>query len=198
MHWRRLHPGLYADVPWRNGGGMTREIALRKSAGDPSHSLWRLSLAQVAQSGPYSEFPGQMRAQALLAGEGLRLNFADARLIELTQRLKPVVFEGVPAPSAELIEGPVQVANLIWDPVAVQAQLLTRPLVGAMVLFLPPQTTWVIYLLAGQAELRLGERSELLGQEEGVVLDSDQPQAERAVLSGGGEVILVKLEAPAG
>ncbi|HNM98403.1 MAG TPA: HutD family protein, partial [Marmoricola sp.] len=41
-------------VPWRNGGGSTREYF--KVGGDDFD--WRLSVAQIVQPGPFSAFPG--------------------------------------------------------------------------------------------------------------------------------------------
>ena len=59
-------------MPWRNGSGVTLEIA-REPAAD-SEFLWRLSLATVADSGPFSSYPGYRRSVTLIAGNGFRLN----------------------------------------------------------------------------------------------------------------------------
>lgn len=43
------------EVPWKNGGGITRNIAEGKTALGPT---WRLSRADVAGDGPFSNFAG--------------------------------------------------------------------------------------------------------------------------------------------
>ena len=42
--------------PWRNGGGVTRELAALGGAG--GDLLWRLSIATVNADGPFSTFNG--------------------------------------------------------------------------------------------------------------------------------------------
>lgn len=54
--------------------------------------------------------------------------------------------------TGELLEGPSRDFNLMWKRACVTAQTWRRPLVGPMVLFVDRSETWVIYLLAGQAE----------------------------------------------
>ena len=44
----------YHAAPWRNGGGVTFEIA-REPQGEGAFE-WRLSLAQVDRTGPFSDF----------------------------------------------------------------------------------------------------------------------------------------------
>ena len=62
-----------ADVPaqpWRNGGGVTRELLALPEGGD-----WRvrISVADVASNGPFSTFAGVDRWFAVLDGAGVEL-----------------------------------------------------------------------------------------------------------------------------
>ena len=51
-------------VPWKNGLGMTREVAnARRSDGT---MLWRISLATVDRDGPFSDFDGYKRIIMML------------------------------------------------------------------------------------------------------------------------------------
>ncbi len=59
----------YADQPWKNGKGSTREIA--KGEGNPFP--WRLSWAAVPESGPFSPYPGYDRSLTLISGGPMRL-----------------------------------------------------------------------------------------------------------------------------
>jgi len=61
----------YRRMPWKNGGGVTEEIAREPAAGDAF--AWRLSMARIDASGPFSDFSGYTRVMVLLEGEGLTL-----------------------------------------------------------------------------------------------------------------------------
>lgn len=60
-------------TPWKNGGGSTREVlSWPPGAGFDSFD-WRVSIASIAASGPFSVFPGVDRSIMLLDGDGVRL-----------------------------------------------------------------------------------------------------------------------------
>lgn len=106
---RTVSVGSTPATPWRNGGGVTRELLAWPGPAD-----WRLriSVADIAADGPFSAFPGVQRWFTLLTGEGVVLDFAG----ELrTQRPgdAPLAFDGVAAPGCHLIDGPVRDLNLM-------------------------------------------------------------------------------------
>ena len=68
-------------VPWRNGGGVTRQLLAWP---DPRDWLLRVSVADIHASGPFSQFPGVDRWFAVLAGGAVRLATADTAPLELT------------------------------------------------------------------------------------------------------------------
>lgn len=106
------HFARLADVPptpWRNGGGSTRELMAGPDAKD---WLWRFSVAQVAQAGPFSAFPGVQRWFAVLSGAGVRLKMADG-VHSLEAASQAFAFDGGAAVDCELIEGPTQDFNLM-------------------------------------------------------------------------------------
>ena len=51
------YAGLVA-APWKNGGGCTTEIAIAPPGASLDAFEWRISLATIAASGPFSAFPG--------------------------------------------------------------------------------------------------------------------------------------------
>jgi len=55
-------------VPWKNGGGLTREVAAHPPYSDLGNFDWRVSLAEVARGGPFSPFPGVDRHMAVISG----------------------------------------------------------------------------------------------------------------------------------
>jgi environmental stress-induced protein Ves len=55
--------------PWKNGGGVTRDITVFPEGADDESFLWRVSVATIAAAGPFSRFPEIDRALMLLDGE---------------------------------------------------------------------------------------------------------------------------------
>ena len=90
--------------PWKNGAGLTREIAF----GGPSAAEfdWRISVAEVAHDAPFSAFPGIDRCITLLRGAGMRLRADDGSLDHaLTTPLAPFRFSGDVSLTATLLGG---------------------------------------------------------------------------------------------
>ena len=177
----------YLRSRWRNGRGWTREICA-SDAHDGGWD-WRLSIADIEQAGPYSAFPGAMREQVLLRGEGLQLEFADGRRGDLQPPYGRLRFDGDPPPRAAP-DGRAEVFNLIWRPQAVDVDLWHRPLVGPMLFFADPGTRWALHLLAGQARFE-GALLPPLAQGDTAVLD--EPVRRRFLLDGGGELLAIRI-----
>ncbi|KQW81117.1 hypothetical protein ASC89_04635 [Devosia sp. Root413D1] len=93
-----------AVVPWRNGGGVTREVAARRDAGAGSDFLWRLSIATVNADGPFSSFVGTDRTIAVLAGRGIALRLPD-RTVPVTDDSEPFSFAGEAPVHASVMDG---------------------------------------------------------------------------------------------
>jgi uncharacterized protein len=60
-------------MPWRNGGGVTYEVAASPAGNDLSEFDWRISIAEVQGGGPFSVFPGIDRTIILVEGEWMAL-----------------------------------------------------------------------------------------------------------------------------
>ncbi|MBO9646121.1 MAG: HutD family protein [Pseudacidovorax sp.] len=66
---RRFSLDALAPTPWRNGGGLTREIAAGNVDGhDGTGWDWRLSVASIRADGPFSVFDGVDRVATLVDG----------------------------------------------------------------------------------------------------------------------------------
>ena len=100
-----------AQTPWKNGGGLTRQIA---AAFEGEAMLWRLSLADVAQDGAFSSFPGLCRILTVLTGAGLRLEHGTE--VMLAEPWTPLRFDGGLGIFGRLTAGPVSDFNLMFDP----------------------------------------------------------------------------------
>lgn len=64
------------SVPWKNGGGSTRELACWPPGAGMDGFGWRVSVATIAHPGPFSAFPGVDRQIMLLEGDGVHLQGA--------------------------------------------------------------------------------------------------------------------------
>ena len=92
------------SAPWKNGGGSTTEIAIAPAGATLDDFDWRVSLATIAQDGPFSVFPGIDRSLALVAGDGVLLDFGDERFV-LSPSEPLIEFEGEDAVHAT-VTGP--------------------------------------------------------------------------------------------
>ena len=188
-----LPANQYTRVRWKNEQGWTREI-LRVPEDRPDWD-WRVSIAEVDHSGPFSVFEGCDRELVLLTGDGMRLNFDDGESIELLPPHGRHRFSGERALSAELISGPTQDFNLIWRRDRVATQLLHRPLVGPMLFFAEPGVSWLVHLFAGQAQFKDQPQVPPLAAGDSALLQPLDGGVRRLILDGGGEVLLARIEA---
>jgi environmental stress-induced protein Ves len=108
---RVIRHTAFRTVPWKNGGGVTHEAV--RVPPDGATFRWRLSVAEVAVSGPFSDFSGYRRSMALLEGQGLSLNFADGTSVLLREPGNLVAFDGALSTSCDLVAGPCTDLNLI-------------------------------------------------------------------------------------
>ena len=81
------------EVPWRNGGGTTREIACHPPGAGTDAFTWHISMAQVAQAGAFSHFGGIDRVLTILDG-ALILRVQGDAPVTLKAASRPHVFPG--------------------------------------------------------------------------------------------------------
>jgi environmental stress-induced protein Ves len=89
--------------PWKNGGGITHEAIRVPATGD--RFLWRVSVAQIDASGPFSDFTGYDRKMVLLQGPGIELTHGDGRHRVLKNVGDFVEFAGALPTHCELLGG---------------------------------------------------------------------------------------------
>jgi len=93
-----------APQPWKNGAGLTREIAFGGASAVDFD--WRLSVAEVDRDAPFSHLPGIDRCITLLRGAGMRLRAHDGSIDhDLTTPLVPFRFAGDVPLDATLVNG---------------------------------------------------------------------------------------------
>ena len=99
--------------PWKNGLGLTREIARFPLDADNEHFLWRVSVAEVNSAAPFSAFPGIDRHIALLDGAGFTMTLDGTRQHHLHTAYEPFAFAGEAQVDVALVGGPTRDFNLM-------------------------------------------------------------------------------------
>lgn len=110
---RLVRAEAFRRMPWKNGGGVTAEIAAFPDGAALDTFGWRVSTAHVARDGPFSLFPGVDRTLAVLAGKGLRLSIAGAQAQVVTVDSDPLGFPADVPTDAALIDGPIDDLNVM-------------------------------------------------------------------------------------
>lgn len=174
-------------VPWRNGGGVTREVAVGGSGSDPRDFHWRISIADVNAPGPFSPFPGVDRVITLV--EGTRMDLVIDGVEHVLGLHEPLSFDGASQTSCTLPAGPTRDLNVMTHrnrqsaAVAIMDLSETRPIaVGG---------GQVLVLLTGSAVVEGvdGSRDELHP------LDAVCPRGvHRRLVVGTGRVAVVRIE----
>jgi environmental stress-induced protein Ves len=126
---RIIRKSSFTPSPWKNGGGVTHEAIRVPASCDPFR--WRVSVAHIDASGPFSDFAAYNRKMVLLQGAGLELRFADGVRKALCKVGDLAEFDGGLAAYCELKQGPCADLNLMVskaDGVAVRVERVIGPL----------------------------------------------------------------------
>ncbi|KAF5997844.1 MULTISPECIES: HutD/Ves family protein [Streptomyces] len=138
-------------VPWKNGGGVTREIVARPEGADMGDFEWRVSLADVGSDGPFSAFADVDRILTMVEGEGMDLTVGGERR-RVATRFVPQRFPGDLPTGCRLLGGPVVNLNVMWHRGAVATPTVTVA-VPRRSLALPAGPAVVVVALDGTAEV---------------------------------------------
>ena len=147
MSWQIVRLDEMVPAPWRNGGGVTRELACWPDSRD---WIWRMSVAEVASDGPFSRFEGVQRWFAVLGGSGVRLRIGD-RAHEQIGSSAPLCFDGAEPADCELLDGATQDFNLMLR--RPQASARMRRISGAEAFRLAVPTTVALYAIDDGARI---------------------------------------------
>lgn len=141
-------------MPWANGGGSTREVAIDPADGSLASGFrWRISRAHVGCDGPFSSLPGIDRSLWLVSGAGMRLR-AEGGDVVLKRPLQRFDFAGETAIVAQLLAGPCSDLNMMTRRGVVRANAEVRHEALGDVVVARGETT-VLLVLEGE----LGEAS---------------------------------------
>lgn len=174
--WTRLGPGDYRRTPWKNGGGVTVDIADAFTPGATpggwAGMIWRFGHTRISRPGPFSDLSGYDRILAVIEGRGLLLRSPEAEALHVREPFRPVRFPGERPIESALEDGPVGVLNLMAD--------RRRAGIGLVFMTEPTATmvgpgTAVLYAPAGEASFKIAGRAVTLAEDHAIRLEAQQP-----------------------
>ena len=114
---QRFSIATLPSMPWKNGGGSTCEIACWPPGAGLGDFAWRMSIASISQSGPFSIFRGVDRSIMLLEGDGVHLRASQTQEGGIDHRLdtplQPFAFSGDSSVQCTLLGGPSRDFNVM-------------------------------------------------------------------------------------
>jgi environmental stress-induced protein Ves len=142
---RIIRRSSFTATRWKNGGGITHEAIRVPPTGDAF--LWRVSVAQIESSGPFSDFSGYDRKMVLLQGRGIALEFGSGERRALRSMGDWVEFDGATATRCELLDGPCVDLNLMVSKSLRTAARIERLLEPTLVAATHRETTLIFGIL---------------------------------------------------
>ena len=177
----------YPRMPWKNGGGSTEEIT--RDAGDGLDGFgWRLSIADIGESGGFSTFAGYQRVITVLQGDGMTLR-VDGQDTPALLPLNPFAFSGESQVSCTLLGGPIRDFNLIYAPQRYDARL--QWLDGEQRFFSSAQTV-LVFSVTDALEVKVGNSAQQLGRHDCLQVDGNAGLLE---VSSDGNCCVIELTA---
>ena len=159
-----LDPKDYRRTPWKNGGGVTIDIAEQDNA-------WRFGRTPITAPGPFSDYAGFDRVQVLVSGAGLVLQTPTGE-IDVRTPFKPVAFAGETPITSRLEGGPVEVVNLIGNRAAVRIDLQVLRAGAAIG---RSAGTHIVYAADGPAALAIDRAPHRLASDHALRVDLTNP-----------------------
>ncbi|WP_298188389.1 HutD family protein [uncultured Pseudomonas sp.] len=189
---KTLRAADYPRMPWKNGGGSTLEIV--KDAGKGLEGFgWRLSIADIAESGGFSAFNGYQRIITVLEGAGMQLE-VDGVAARPLLPLDAFAFPGDSRVECRLLGGAIRDFNLIYAPARYAARLQWLSL-DLPVQVYSSAAIVLLFSVADSLNVTLdGESCAALGQHDCLVLDAEAALREwQLAASAGGGCCMIEL-----
>ena len=159
-------------VPWKNGGGVTTEIASGAARADDQAWSWRISVADVGATGAFSAFPGIDRTIAVVRGSGMDLQFEDGRMVPLELN-QPVYFDGDAVVTGILRGEAIRDFNVMVDRRYYRATLSIMQGSGEVLPETSAGSVVVIHMLDGACSARMASTEEILRAEETAIYEGE-------------------------
>ena len=147
-----IHQSEMVEGPWRNGMGVSWEIASYKEPGAADFS-WRFAKARIDRDVPFSIYPGMDRVFMQISGNGLDLEFEGGQVLQVHKSFVPHAFPCDVPLNCKLLNGSCFDLNLFTARGIYEAQTNVLRLNGMETLDLTGVDA-VFYALEGQVVIR--------------------------------------------
>lgn len=195
MTFRIVRAERHRPVAWKNGLGVTREIAVAPAGcGVGDRFDWRLSIATIERDCDFSAFPGYDRTIQVIDGAGMVLAVGGQAPRRLDRLFEPFLFSGDAAAHCTLIDGPIHDLNLMVERTGFAARTTIHRLAATPVAGNGEAGLAIVICLAGAATLEpaMGPSAQLERWDTAIVDDGTPAFALRAA-SGGATVAAMTL-----
>lgn len=167
---RILRSSDHKRMPWKNGGGVTTEIAVFPADAGLDDFHWRVSTALVETDGPFSTFPDVDRSLSLLDGAGIILKVQGQVPFGMTRRYEPLNFPADVPTEATLISGPITDLNVMTRRGLYESDVQLVPVSGTMPVTGEGEVR--IFIADGKGlSVKTGRESEKLERGDAVLLE---------------------------
>jgi len=174
-------------VPWKNGGGITAEVAAFPEGSRFETFGWRLSMADVASDGPFSSFPGIDRTLIVVEGDGIELD-VEGIVYPLDAANPKLSFSGDDITTGRLLSGPIRDLNVMTR--RGQFRHRTRFVESGVALLSEDTRAAFIVALDGPFDVTFDSTIHSLDVLDTLMLDATQ---DLIPLSGTGRAILIEI-----
>jgi environmental stress-induced protein Ves len=150
--------------PWKNGQGVTWQVAASPVGAGLDDFDWRISIAEISQDGPFSAFAGIDRAIAVIEGTGVTLTVdgVDHALLPY----QPMEFPGEAETSCRLVGGTTRDLNLMTVRDRARGSIEFVTVTGEVQV-----VARALIVVSGNAQVSSGDEGADLGAFDAVVLD---------------------------
>lgn len=168
-----LHPAeSRRAAPWKNGKGVTREIAAFPVGATIDTFEWRVSIADVSEGGVFSNFPDIDRLLAALDGT-IRLQIGGEAPVTLIPGANPVAFAGDIPCRAEIPDGAARDLNVMTRRGCFMSRMTLAE--GDGVFRFPENASTIILVALFDLSVRIAETVVALKPLDAVRFDSPLP-----------------------
>ena len=147
---RIVRSAAYATIPWKNGRGVTRRVAVFPAEAGYQALDWHVSRTAIAHDTPFSQLTGLDRQLLLVSGEGVILRLrSETDHVDLERRidrpLEPFAFRGDWDVDCAVVDGPVEVLNVMTRRGRAAARIDVRAFSAPETLRKPARETLVVF-----------------------------------------------------
>ncbi|KAB0571670.1 HutD/Ves family protein [Brucella pituitosa] len=171
MEFKVLKAQDHRRMPWKNGGGVTVEIAIHPINASVDNFDWRISTATVANDGPFSVFPDIDRTLSVLEGIGIVLD-VEGLETTLSRETAPFAFAADASSGARLIDGTITDLNVMTRRGRFTHQV-ERIVTNDSAVIASDRGTMLVFCAEGNFELKSDSRIAHLGQHDCLILSGE-------------------------